>query len=280
MGRLIFEIIEDNYSRSFTSALELSILLGVDSFTYMVSDGNGQSRLLKDYSLEKHLSQETEIKKILSTDKHLNSAFRSVLLGIENVYSTLVPASLYQEKERKNYLEHLTPIDSATAIFTDALDTQNARNVFGVKSNILALFEEHLPGFHIRHCSTVLIRAMENHAKAQPGYQVYLYFRNKSVRILLFDNGMIKYSNIFSFTGVKDVLYYLLLVFQQYKLDNAQTPVFLLGQLMKDSELYRLLYRYIGKLFFFEHGAVTKMGSKLAKMPSWFFYDVLSLNSK
>jgi hypothetical protein len=279
LGRLIFEIIEDNYSRSFTTALELSILLGVDSFTYMISDANRQARLLKDYTLEKHLSQETEIKNILSADKHLNSAFRSVLLGIQSESTTLVPASFYQEKERRHYLEQLMPVDNKMAIFTDALDSQSVNNVFGVRSEVLSLFEEHLPGFHLMHFSTVLIRTLESHAKAHPGHQIYMYFRNKRIRIVLFDNGMIKFNNSFKFSGVKDVLYYLLMVFQQHGLDNAQTPVFILGQLMKDSELFRLLYRYIGKLFFFEHEASTKMGSKLSKMPSWFFYDVLSLNS-
>lgn len=279
MGRLIFEIIEDNYSRSFTSASELSILLGVDSFTYMISDANRQARLLKDYTLEKHLGQEVEVKKILSGDKHLNAAFRSVLLGIDNPNATLIPESFYQERERKQYLEHLMPMRNDMAIFTDTLNGQSAKNVFGVKANLLSLFEEHLPGFHILHFSTALMRALESHAQVNPGHQIYLYLRTKSVRILLFDNGKVKFSNSFQFSGVKDVLYYLLLVFKQHGLDNAQTPVFLLGQLMRDSEMFRLLHRYIGKLFFFEHGASTKMGNKLAKMPSWFFYDVLSLNT-
>jgi hypothetical protein len=171
------------------------------------------------------------------------------------------------------------PLDDRMAIFTDTMASQAVHNVFGVTSEILALFEEHLPGFHLMHFSTVLMRSLESHAKAHPGHQVYLYFRNKRIRILLFDNGLVKFNNSYKFSGVKDVLYYLLMVFQQHGLDNAQTPVFILGQLMKDSELFRLLYRYIAKLFFFEHEAPTKMGNKLYKMPSWFFYDVLSLNS-
>ncbi|MCB0651541.1 MAG: DUF3822 family protein [Saprospiraceae bacterium] len=278
MGRLILEIIEDNYSRSFTSALELSILLGVDSFTYMISDGNNQSRLLKDYTLEKHVNQEDEVKNILSSDKQLNAAFRSVLLGIDNPHSTLIPTSFYHEKERRSYLEHLMPLVDQSAIFTDSIDGQSAQNVYAVKSSVLSIFEEHLPGFHILHFSSVMMRTLESHAKANPGHQVYVYFRPRSLRIFLFDNGRIKFSNSFDFTGVKDVLYYVLLVLEQHGLDNTQTPVFLLGQLLRDSELFRLLYRYIDKLFFFEHEAPVKMGSKLGKMPSWFFYDVLSLN--
>jgi hypothetical protein len=280
LGRLIFEIIEDNYGRSFTSALELSILLGVDSFTYMISDGNKQSRLLKDFSLEKNVKPEVEIKKIIEKEKHLKSAFRSVLLGIDNSYSTLIPSSFYEEKERNAYLNHLTPLGKDMAVFTDSLEGQSTKSVFAVDSTMLAVFEEHLPGFHISHFSSTLIQALELHAKTHPGHQVYVYFRPKSIRIILFDNGSVKFTNNYQFTGVKDVLYYVLLVLELHSLDNAETPVFLLGQLLRDSEIYRLLHRYINKLFFFEHEASGKMGSKLSKMPSWFFYDVLSLRYK
>lgn len=278
MGRLIFEIIEDNYSRSFTSALELSILLGVDSFTYMVSDGNKQARLLKDFSLEKHVKKEDEIKKILSSDKHLNSAFRSVLLGIDNRNSTIVPASFYTENERKSYLSQLMLLKEDFGVFTDKLDQQKAKNVFAVSPAVLSVFEEHLPGFHIKHFSSTLIKAVQAHANAHPGHQIYVYFRPKHIRVLLFDNGLLKFSNAFDFSGVKDVLYYVMLVMEQHNLKNDQTPVFLMGQLLRDSEIFKILQKYISKLFFFEHEAACKMGPKLNKMPSWFFYDVLSLN--
>lgn len=281
MGKLTVDIIEDNFSSKFSTAKELSILLGVDSFTYMISDAGKKSRLLKSFALETSNTNSAsiirELENIFKLEKSLKSAFNSISLGFENEYSVLIPAVLYQEKQRNTYLEHLMPVTAEMAIFTNDLHQQKIKNVFAVDSALLTFFEKYLPGFHILHFSAILVKALEQHTQSQSEFQMYMYLRPKSIRILLFNGDEIQYNSAFNYTTAKDVLYYVMLVLKQHKLDNNQVPLFLLGQLLEESEVYRLLYRYIRNLHFFEGKASCTPGLKLSKRPSWFFFDMLSI---
>ena len=68
-----------------------------------------------------------------------------------------------------------------------------------------------------------------------------------------------------------------MLVFNQFDLTVEETPVFLSGQLMEDSEIYRLLVRYVKKLQFLDPPAFFQYGTKLAHHPKYLYFDLLCL---
>lgn len=279
MGKLIVDIIEDNFSRKFSAAKELSVLLGMDSFTYMICDADKNVHILKSFALTAKGSISLLIKEledILSTEKSLQPAFNSIALGIDNSYSALIPIPFYTEKQRNNYLEQLMPMDKAMSIFTNDLPQQKVKNVFAVHNALITFFEEHLPGFHILHFSTLFINALEQHAATAANAQLYVYIRQKSIRIVVFNKEKLLYANAFDYTTEKDVLYYVMLVLDQQNLDNNLTPVFILGQLLEASETYRLLHRYIQNIAFFEGKTNCSPGEKLSKRQPWFHFDMLS----
>ena len=279
MGKTVINIIEDTFSRKFSTAKELSILLGVDSFTYIITDTDKKVQVLKSFALDTkgNISLVVKaLKNIFSEEKALKSPFNSICLGIENGYTVLIPASFYTETQRNSYLQQLMAIDEKIAVFTNDLPAQEVKNVFGVPTALLDFFEAYLPGFHILHFSTLFIKAVEPFALTQSNTQVYLYIRPNDIRIVIFDKGRLLYTNHFICQTEKDVLYYVMLALEQQGLDNKTTPVFIMGQLLEVSELYHLLYRYIQNISFFEEKTKCKPGDKLSKHPSWFYFDILS----
>ncbi len=280
MGTLRFEILEENLSKTFSSTKELSILVGMDSFAYMVNDENLYIQILKEYSfktIEANQDWSAVIGPIIEKDKHLRASFNHIWVGVDHRVATLVPNRLFQSDEKKAYLENLVELDDKDELVKDDLNDLSAKLVYPFHKTLQAVFQKHFPGFRSYHLVTTLSKALRAHTARQNGYHLFVLFHSNSIRVVLYDKQDLLFINHFSYQSATDVVYYLLMVIDQFSLSTMELPVYLAGQLLKDSEIFRLLSRYINSLRFMEAPPQFEMGSHLKRYPEYFFYDLLSL---
>jgi hypothetical protein len=109
-------------------------------------------------------------------------------------------------------------------------------------------------------------------------YEVFVNLRNHIAQIAVFDRRNLQFYNSFAFTKASDFLYFTLLAFDQLKLNPLDVPLTISGELMEDSEIYRLLYRYFRDIRF----APTPAGlyhfpGSIQSLPSHLNYDLYAM---
>ena len=261
---------------------ELSILIGMDSFAYMVTDADHLILTLKDLSydsvIQKPTDLEKQIKTILAEEQFLGRAPKKVKIGFLNAKSTLVPDRLFNDQEQKTYLTQVTDLEEHEAVKTDQLDQIAAKNVYALDRQLLNLTTKQFPDASVYHISTALLNSFRNLAAAnEKATQLYLHIRSTEVFTFLFEGKELKFANSFPYQSTRDFIYYILMIYDQFKLETDAHPIYLSGQLLKNSEVYRLLFRYINKVHFVEPPSIFKYGSNWGTYPKYFYFDLFSL---
>ncbi|HMQ46042.1 MAG TPA: DUF3822 family protein [Saprospiraceae bacterium] len=275
------EIIEDNFSQRNTLSYELSILIGVDSFDYVITDVGHQILALTSTAFDPakatlldQIKQELEQQHPL-----LKNRYKNVKVACANEKMTLIPSRLYNDAERITYLSQTITLKAEDEIRVNDLPVLQAKNVFAIPIAVTELVQQHFSGARIFHlCSALLTGFRQSITPSERQFRVLVHLKGDLLYITLFDHAHLFYCNSFSYKSAKDFLYYILLVFKQFDLNPEEIPLWVSGRLVPDSEIYRLLYRYIRHLHFVRLPAFYQAGPKLSEEPAHFYFDLLSIN--
>ncbi len=266
-----------------TTNKQLSILLGMDSFVYMVV-AQGRVVVLKNYSLNvydrkhPHLFLD-DLQGILLTDRDLKPSFQKIFIGLIHPLAVVVPDGLYDEKDRRVFLHHLTDKTDDLAVFTSALPLIKAKVVYSLDYQIVKVLDHLLPTAYLTHIwSAVINHLLEKHCPFQKGRHIFVNFHLKNIEIFAFDQKWLLYSNSFPFEQAADVLYAVMVVIQELGLDMKKVAVFLGGEIIEDSAIYRLLFRFFPKLKFYEEELFYEFGPKMQQLPPHYYMDLMSIS--
>lgn len=279
MGKIIRDLVEDTFVKKNTNIYELSILMGVDSFDFMVLDSRQHVQALRSYAVGPQLMAQPEIlKSLVEGDGLLNLSYRTVKAGWAGSKNTLVPQRLFNEQKKTAYLEQATAIAPGEAVLSDTLQDFGFQNIYLIPQAAERFFRQAFPGCRIFHVGSALLEGIRKLASLKEGPQAYAHIRGGLVFVLAFEDKNLLFFNAFPFQNAKDAIYYLLLAYQQFGFKPGRDPAYLSGQLLEDSEIYREAFRYIKNLHFVDPPAFFHIGPKLSAAPRHFSFDLLGLS--
>ena len=277
-----FEIVEDTFAKSQAKDLELSILAGVDSFTYMVVDKRCHIQVLKEYALEEGASlprRQRAVQKIVKDDALLRLSYGNSQMGLIGLQATILPERLYNPAKKKTYLDQLTNLSVNAEIITEDLPHLSAKLIYALDPKTQLISQQFQVARKV-HLYTAFLNALRPHAATQKGVHLFCHVRSRKIYLFLFDGTLLQYANHFTYQSARDFLYYVLLIFKSYNLDPKDVPLYLSGQLVKDSEVYRLLFRYLQRIDFLKVPNSFSLGPKLSLQPSYFYFDLMSIQQQ
>ncbi|MBK7872838.1 MAG: DUF3822 family protein [Saprospiraceae bacterium] len=272
-GKIKLEISDHNFSGKISPQHELSILIGVGSLSYCIIDEQRQLLLLRDldYSSSQALSD------LFLQDEYLRQQYRSIRAGIASSIFTLIPNRLYNIAEKRAYLQQIVPIEDSVDIRTDEIPPLSVVNVYAEQRDILDIIRKYLPGSKIFHITTSILNGLLSQNTAAKGTTLFLHVHTGKLIVTLFQEKSLQFINLFNYQSAKDFLYYVMLVFDQFSLTPEEVTTYISGQLIKESEIYPLLHRYIRNLHFLPSPDFIKFGQKWKEQPGHFFFDLFSL---
>ncbi|NUO02716.1 MAG: DUF3822 family protein [Saprospiraceae bacterium] len=289
MGKLSVDIIEDTYlSKSAAAGNNLSILIGMDRLTYLVSTADHQVLVLHEYELESRAAisakqgqnayWEDFVKKICREVPHFHQPYARIRIGWTTSFSAIVPGRLYQAAHKATYLQYLSAQEGKWEYGADQLPHFNAFHVYGVPGEALSWSRTQFPGSEALHAGTAYLAGARALLSGQPGTRcLFVHVGFRELRLSVMDGNQLYFTNVYTFQTAKDFLYYLLAVVDECDLDQETTPVLLSGRLIEDSEIYRLLYRYFRKLSFVSRPSALVPGPKLSAIPQHLYTDLYFL---
>ena len=83
--------------------------------------------------------------------------------------------------------------------------------------------------------------------------------------------------NTFYFSKPSDLLYFVLLTYKQFELNPLEIPLTLSGNVLEDSEIYKLLVRYIRTLRFAELPEGFKLPEHSKNLQPHFWFDLSTI---
>lgn len=223
----------------------LFVLIGANRLSYFITSPNKQVLAQHSQSLDS-----TALADVFQKNKDLSQSFQIVKVGFVTPYSTLVPNLIYKEDAATSYLENSFRIPQQHYLLTDNVHSLQCQNVYLAPISVYNFFQKQFDAPNFFHCSTSLLVAWQEQAVEFQEPTVFINVVGNSFQIAAFKRERLLISNTYEFKSEKDFIYYTLLIFKQLELNVETSKLYLSGEVMKASEIYKLLYRYIRDIRF------------------------------
>lgn len=277
-----YQITTPEFDKRNTTAYQLSILLGMDSLVYFISSADNVALFFKSVhftsaSDNKANALVKNLGHFLEREELMGYLFRRIKVALPQALAALVPNRLFKDEELSTYVASLTDLVNGEETKADALSFTDARIVYQQDLEVSTLIRKKMPTARIYNLATPILEA--SHALATPTLKNYvvLNIHGRTLQLGHFSDGKLQFYNSFSFTSANDVLYYTLLVYDQFQLDPAKIPLFLAGEVMPSSHIYKLIYRFVADIQFAPLPSFITWSKKFSDLPSQQFFALFGL---
>ena len=210
-------------------------------------------------------------------EKMLQLPYAGVSICYSGSNFTIVPDEVYSKHQLKNYLTQVTRIGKSNEVSVCSLKTLAAHIVYSVDKMTLDIAKSYFPGAKHMHIISPLLTHAYEHAKSQPGYQVFVHTGISIMGILLFKGKELQFANTFQYGSDNDYLYHVLSVYEEFKLDGEKIPLMLTGRIQKKSAIYEKVEKYVKHIHIVHSPSYYQYGSAFQNVSFHYYHDLLSM---
>jgi hypothetical protein len=276
----VLSLVDDLFDGRQTKGYCLAIQLGANGLSAAVWDDVYNKVLaLEHFSFQKAFNANSLIALTSSTIKQssiLSFPYKKVSLAIVNSKSTLVPNALFDANEKEALLKFNHPLEDGEIISIDKLPNLDASTIYALPKALEQQFKELYTQLNISHYSSPLIEQVLLTNKHTVTTNVTVNVRAEGFEVLVVHSGKLSFYNTFSYQTPEDFIYYLLFVFEQLKLNPETVNVELLGELEKNSAVYKIVYKYIRNIKFGDRPGAFDYSFKISALPKQYYFSLFS----
>lgn len=224
----------------------LSIQIGLNGFSFCIRNS---SEIL---GIECYNSPLSQLESTIEASEWITKDYASINTTINTKKSTLIPAALYQVKDKKKYLEFNHRRTENLEVIADEIRHIDSYAVYGISKAEQDIISTFFPKSTIKHFSTAHISNLMRFNKNETEKKMFVNISHKQMDITIIDQNNLVYFNIFNHKSNQDCVYYILYVCEQLKLNPEHLKLMFMGNVNKDSKIFRLAYTYIRSINFSE----------------------------
>ncbi len=206
--------------------------------------------------------------------KLLQFQLDEVFVGVLNQSFTLVP-SLFANENTNDYLQFVTGKLSEQEIFKQTL-SNDSTFIFSIPQLLTQGIERLFNTVRFYHAG---IAAIQFQAKlVSPSLYLILIVHEGGMELTVKENNQLLFYNYFEVQSNEDILYYTLYTAEQLNLDVKVHPVYIAMNQTTDSELTKLLTKYIKQLHFITTISLST-NEAFISLPSHYFFSLKQLHT-
>ncbi|MBO3117757.1 DUF3822 family protein [Winogradskyella sp. DF17] len=233
-----------------TNIKELSIQVNLNGLSFCILNRSQNSiEYLNSLSFERKLSPLDVLNRLkteLSSNTVFSDDFDDILVIHQNELATLVPADLYNEAYKADYLKFNSKILRSDFITHDTIAINKSVNIYVPYVNINNYIFDTFGEFVYKHASSVLIDyVLQKEVSNLNSNSVYINVNPNAIECAVVDKSQLHLYNYFEYQTKEDFIYYILFIFEQLNLDTETIPIKLSGTIAKNDELYSIIYKYV-----------------------------------
>lgn len=281
MNKLVFDFINQGFSAESSAHCSLNLIVGTEGFSLLVTGKNDAVQALKSWNFP-HTGRdfkelESEIRTVFGSEKIFAYPFSQVHYAFFNLNATLVPRRLFDPENLPSYFKLLLRPAEFEYRF-DELPEFDCLLVYAAEPTVLNMCGQYFPAGKMSHLATSLLKNWRPMAPAND-YEVFLNLRNQAAQVAVFDRRNLLFYNAFRFEKASDLLYFTLLAYDQFRLNPEEIPLTVSGNLLEDSDIYRMLYRYLRTIRFAPLPEKMVLPEGFENLPQHFWFDLFSIET-
>lgn len=263
-----------------TAQLKHFLVLSQQQLTSTLFDQPSNTYL----SLEQYRFQKTDdwvdalrrLEKILPKEEFQNNSGMQVCIS-DPLY-TLVPQALFDEQELNTYLGFNHPLEenSNYKFHFTKLESLEAVIVFAIPRSLEFMLKAKLPPYQLTHFASPILEALG--LEKTNNNELLIHVQETHFEVIYVPKGKLQFFNSFQYQSKEDFIYYLLYVMEQLKLEREVTKLVLLGEIEKESAIFKLLYTYIHEVVLGNRPKQVHFSAVLAEVNQHAHFSLFNLH--
>ncbi len=177
------------------------------------------------------------LERILANEPLLNLGFSSVSCMYVSRCATLIPNVLADKTLLKNFLEFTSPINELDEVHSRAIPSLKAEAVFTIPSPLAAKLAGKYGNVKFYHqCVPMLTLLPEQVGASRRSELLAVNINSGFADIALYARGGLKIYNTFELHSPTDLVYFMLAIARQHKVDEKKAGVLLTGSIAAYAE--------------------------------------------
>ncbi len=256
---------------------KIHILLGKKFISIAATNKkNNTIKLLKHFENESKNINKSDVEKIL-TDELIKNA-SEVNIGLDTTKHTLIPTSLFEEKEKKHYLDTQFLIENNEVVLHHNI-SNDITSVFAIKQSSFIFLNSILSNLHFFHAASTLITAYPLYILKDNKYNIFISTREDIATISIFDDNTLIYHHIYEINSSQDIMYYVLNYLEVNNIETINCAIQFHGKTSINNELQEILSPYFRIIKPISRVKQFNYMEELYAQPSNYFFNLLSIIS-
>ncbi len=276
-----FAFKDETFDINQSSTYILTIQAGEEGVVYCIFDTvRNKYIVLTNHPIEEELSKEVyyeKIEEIFKNDELFHNQYKSVNVIIINRKTTLVPSAFFQKDQLKSLMDFNIGIDDLDEIHYNHIEHIDAYNVFTIPNRLANEIVELFSRVNFFHQATPLLVDIPKMITAHKQTRVFVHIYRNMYDIAVVQNGKFMLYNNFKFSNENDLVYYILHVYKQLKLDPLVHELIVSGEMPQQSVHAKNLNLFIENLIYREPDHNYLYSYTFKKIDSYYYTNLFNL---
>jgi len=268
--------------KNYLDTLNISIQVSLDGFSFCIySTEDKNIHAVRHYRFVQAILQEDIFNitdEILYKDDLLRLSFKKVRVIYTGRKSTLVPDEFFKNENLKSILEFNQPIDELDEIYYNTISGCQSKLVFTVPHYFTNIITDKFSNAGFYNQATPLLNYILSDEEKLQKDQVIVQLNRDFFDLIIVREGRLKLYNTFLFVNATDLVYFILYVCKQIKIDLKTSPIYILGGLEAHESLMQEITPYLPSMQLFKIPEHFRQGSVLKKIDIDRFFTLLYLS--
>ena len=158
--------------------------------------------------------------------------FETIKLIHHHLLNTLVPTSLFEPENARNFLDKNVKLLDNDGLNYDMLETPEVTNIYVPYDREIKFLSAKAVRLISRHSASILLNKifLERKDRLQlPVFEIYLNIFPEDFQIVVFKNEKLQLYNAFPYENTDEFLYYLFFVWETLDITEDKTHIYLSG---------------------------------------------------
>lgn len=259
----------------------LSIQISLDGFSFCILDiPKGKYVLLRNQPvfLKRPRLLLNRLRDIIENEELFKLEYKSIDILYTTRKSTLVPEAIYSRGTAEKFFSFNHPPEKNFTIEKTHLYKAEAWSLYEIPSNLRDFLMAKFPKATLRHhIFPIIENAIRNNKSQNEQTEVHLNFFRHDFDLTVIEDARLKLYNNFTYRDENDILYYVMYIFEQLKLNQEKAHIIISGYVSRMAPQYHLLKKYVRKVSFARLDSTYQYSYTFNEIPEHYYAPLLSL---
>ena len=161
----------------------------------------------------------------------------------------MVPVEQFDEQTMEAMYNHAFPGREQVMLFYNVLPDLNAVAVFSMSKDLHLVLDDHFRDVRLVTAIQPVWRYMHQRSFTGVRYKLYAYFHEKRMEVFAFNQNRFKFCNSFDVNRPKDVVFFLLYVWNTLQLQAQYDELHIMGDIPGEQTVLDELKEYLRKVY-------------------------------